>query len=70
MKNTKKNRQATANEIAKYMLWDAMQTRIEFIGESYFAQGKSEKYTDEMLRHAEKHADAFYKKHNLQDINY
>ena len=70
MTNTKKNRPATANEIAKYMLWDAMQTRIEFIGESHFAEGKSEEYIDEMLRHAEKHANSFYKHHNLQDINY
>ncbi len=64
--NETKNRKATANETAKRILIDAIQSRQEFIGESFFLDdikkwddnGNPTKEYNEICRHFDKHFDS------------
>ena len=63
--NETKNRKATANETAKAILIDAIQSRFEFLGESSYIDdlrkwddnGNPTKQYEEICRHFEKHFD-------------
>ena len=64
--NETKKRKATANETAKKILIDAIQTRFEFLGESFIIDdlvkwddnGNPTKEYSEINRHFEKHFDS------------
>ena len=64
--NETKKRKATANETAKAILIDAIQSRFEFLGESFIidnvrkhdADGNPTKEYIEIYRHFEKHFDS------------
>ena len=64
--NETKNRKATANEIAKTILIDSIQSRMEFLGESCFIDdlkkwdenGNPTKQYEEIARHLDKHFDS------------
>jgi hypothetical protein len=64
--NETKNRKATANETAKAILINAIQSRFEFLYESFLiddiktndADGNPTKEYSEICRHFEKHYDS------------
>jgi hypothetical protein len=64
--NETKNRKATANETAKAILIDAIQSRFEFLYESFLIDdmktndedGNPTKEYSEICRHFEKHYDS------------
>jgi len=61
--NETKKRKATPNEIAKRILIDSIESRLEFLGESFLlddvkkfdSSGKPTKEYSEIYRHFEKH---------------
>lgn len=64
--NETKNRKATANETAKAILIDAIQSRFEFLDESFYLDdikkwddnGNLTKEYSEIYRHFDKHFDS------------
>ena len=64
--NETKKRKATANETAKAILIDAIQSRLEFLDESSMLEdikkwddnGNATKQYEEIFRHFDKHFDA------------
>tara|TARA_R110000796_G_scaffold173358_1_gene290304 strand:+ start:293 stop:556 length:264 start_codon:yes stop_codon:yes gene_type:complete len=73
--NETKNRKATANETAKAILIDAIQSRMEFLDESFYLDdvkkfdgvdekgwGKPTKEYEEICRHFEKHFNSIIDK--------
>jgi F0F1-type ATP synthase gamma subunit len=64
--NTEKNRKATANEVAKYLIYDRAVNVI--IGEMWGTEEFTKEEVDEVVVHYEKHLKSLRKKLNISHI--
>ena len=67
LKNKTKNRNATANEIAKKIIVDKLENIFYYQDNEDYIKNYSEDFNNEILRHLEKHFYSIAKKLNPKD---
>tara|TARA_R110000744_G_scaffold336381_1_gene441683 strand:+ start:219 stop:521 length:303 start_codon:yes stop_codon:yes gene_type:complete len=67
LKNNTKNRNATANEIAKSLIIDKIQTAYYFHDNDEYSENYSEEFLDEINRHMRKHIRSIDNRLNPND---
>lgn len=64
LRNNTKNRNATANEIAKALIIDKLECCYFFQDNSQYEDNYSEEFLDEIYRHMKKHINSIEKRLN------
>ena len=64
IKNKSKNRNATANEIAKQLIIDRLDSVFYFQDEDYYQETYNQEFLKEIYQHLEKHCKSIEKKLN------
>jgi len=67
IRNNTKNRKATPNEIAKYMILDMLDSMCA-VQERFGCEDLTDAEADEVLRHYEKHARSIGRRFNNDDL--
>ena len=69
LKNKTKNRNATANEIAKAIIIDRLECAFYYQDNSDYTENYSEEFNEEIYKHMQKHYYAIIKKLNPNNDN-
>ena len=69
LRNHTKRRQATANEIAKAIMIDKLETFFYFTDNDDYQDNYDEEFVQEIFRHMIKHVNAIEKRLNPQNDN-
>tara|TARA_R110000796_G_scaffold133341_2_gene248925 strand:+ start:838 stop:1065 length:228 start_codon:yes stop_codon:yes gene_type:complete len=64
LRNNTKNRNATANEIAKKLIIDKLEIALYFQDNNDYKENYSEEFIQEIYRHINKHIDSIAEKLN------
>tara|TARA_R110000803_G_C11791881_1_gene298153 strand:+ start:349 stop:576 length:228 start_codon:yes stop_codon:yes gene_type:complete len=64
LRNNTKNRNATANEIAKKLIIDKLEIALYFQDNNDYKENYSEEFIQEIYRHMNKHIDSIAEKLN------
>jgi hypothetical protein len=69
LRNTTKNRNATANEIAKSIIADRLECCFYFQDNNQYEENYTEEFLTEISRHLNKHINSIVKKLNSNNDN-